>query len=325
MILTLNIGSSTLKYAVFDGDRPVCRHTIDVHEDGLSAAVADMLQRPELQHITLAAHRIVHGGERFTAPTVLTPSIEAALHDLTPWAPLHQPHNLAGVTALRTAFPHIPHVGCFDTAFHADLPKLTRSFALPERLRAIRRYGFHGLSYAGAARELRAQGVARAAVAHLGSGASVCALLHGRSHDVTTGLTALDGLPMATRCGSLDPGAALYLHDSGVDADVLYRESGLKGLSGISGDMRVLLAADHPRARFAVDYFCLHAAKHIAALSIALGGLDRLIFTGGIGENAPDIRTRIVQHLWFTQALTVHVRAADEEAEMALQIREMTS
>jgi acetate kinase len=251
-------------------------------------------------------HRVVHGGARFTGPTVITPSVLAELYELVPLAPLHQPYNLAAIEAVFERLPEVPQVACFDTSFHRRQPAVAQVIPLPRDLCAggLQRYGFHGLSYEYIASILpqEAPQIAkgRVIVAHLGSGASLCALNDGESVDSTFGFTALDGLCMGTRPGAMDPGAILYLlqnHNlSPKDLEtVLYKLSGLLGISGISSDMRVLLAHAEPAASLAVDYFVYRAAKEIGALAAVLGGIDGLVFTAGIGENSPEIRRRICE------------------------------
>jgi acetate kinase len=249
-------------------------------------------------------HRVVHGGIEFAAPVRIDEQVLARLEALCPLAPLHQPHNLAGIRAVAAAQPDLPQVACFDTAFHRAHPELADWFALPRRFYedGVRRYGFHGLSYEYIAGTLPAvapelaQG--RVVVAHLGNGASMCAMQGGRSVDSTMSFTALDGLPMGTRCGDLDPGVVLHLLRAyGMDADaieaMLYHECGLKGVSGISNDMRDLLASEDPRARQAIELFVWHIARELGALAAVLGGLDALVFTAGIGERSPAIRERV--------------------------------
>jgi len=251
-------------------------------------------------------HRVVHGGARFTGPTIITPSVLADLYELVPLAPLHQPYNLAAIEAVFERLPEVPQVACFDTSFHRRQPAVAQVIPLPRDLCAggLQRYGFHGLSYEYIASILpqEAPQIAkgRVIVAHLGSGASLCALRDGESVDSTFGFTALDGLCMGTRPGAMDPGAILYLlqnHNlSPKDLEtVLYKLSGLLGISGISSDMRVLLAHTEPAASLAVDYFVYRAAKEIGALAAVLGGVDGLVFTAGIGENSPEIRRRICE------------------------------
>jgi len=250
-------------------------------------------------------HRVVHGGTRFVEPVRVDAEALAALEELVALAPLHQPHNLAPIRAIAATAPDLPQVACFDTAFHRTQPAIAQAFALPASIteRGVRRYGFHGLSYEYVAHALP-QVDARAArgrvvVAHLGNGASMCAMHGGRSVASTMGFTAVDGLVMGTRSGALDPGVILYLMDElGMDARaierLLYRESGLLGVSGVSSDMRTLLASDAPGAKLAVDLFCYRAGRELGSLAAALGGLDALVFTGGIGENAASVRARIV-------------------------------
>ncbi|MEQ1800876.1 MAG: acetate/propionate family kinase [Gammaproteobacteria bacterium] len=249
-------------------------------------------------------HRVVHGGPGRAAPVVVTPAVLEELRALTPLAPLHQPDNLAAIEAITGLMPGVPQVACFDTSFHHGQPAVAGVVPLPREIcsRGIQRYGFHGLSYEYIASVLPqvAPEIAagRVIVAHLGSGASLCALRDGRSIDTTFGFTALDGLCMGTRPGALDPGIVLYLFQTlGLSASevetILYSRSGLLGISGISRDMRELLASDAPSARLAVDYFVYRAAREIGALAAVLGGLDGLVFTAGIGENSAEIRSRI--------------------------------
>ncbi|CAG2149280.1 acetate/propionate family kinase [Cupriavidus numazuensis] len=252
-------------------------------------------------------HRVVHGGSDFAQAVRIDDDVIARLEALIPLAPLHQPHNLTAIRAVRKAAPELLQVACFDTAFHAGHDMLAQLMALPYEYyeRGIRRYGFHGLSYEYIARRLGqvAPDVAagRVIVAHLGNGASLCAMRDGRSVDSTMGLTALDGMPMGTRCGAIDPGAVLWLAQQGMTADaiqnMLYGASGLKGLSGVSSDMRALLASEAPRARLAVDFYAYRAAQEIGKLAVTLGGLDTLVFTAGIGANSPPVRARICAHL----------------------------
>lgn len=249
-------------------------------------------------------HRVVHGGVKHAGPVRVTDAVLAELECLVPLAPLHQPHNLAAIRAVMARMPQVPQVACFDTSFHRGHPELADRFALPEALYAegIRRYGFHGLSYeyiAGALPRVAPEiAHGRVVVAHLGSGASMCALKDGRSVDSTLGFTALDGLPMGTRCGAIDPGVLLYLiGEKGLAPKaverLLYSDSGLKGLSGVSNDVRDLLASDKPGARLALDYFVYRINRELGALAAVLGGLDGVVFTAGIGENAPEIRARV--------------------------------
>lgn len=249
-------------------------------------------------------HRVVHGGSRYSRPTLVTSEVLSELRSLIPLAPLHQPHNLAAIESVADRLPGVPQVACFDTGFHQGRPAVAELVPLPrETCRAgLQRYGFHGLSYEYIASVLPqiAPEIARSRVivAHLGSGASLCAMHDGKSVDTTLGFTALDGLCMGTRPGALDPGVVLYLFQTlgltaGEVETILYKKSGLLGISGMSNDMRVLLESDAPPARLAVDYFVYRAAKEIGALAAVLGGIDALVFTGGIGENSPEIRRRI--------------------------------
>ncbi|MDQ0321543.1 acetate kinase [Pararhizobium capsulatum DSM 1112] len=344
-ILVVNAGSSSLKFQIFEiagvrlerrirgqmdgiGTRPRLRATAvdattlvdrsyepDVVKD-LPAAIAETrtwLQ--SLEGITLSAvgHRVVHGGPDYAQPILIDHDILDKLATFQELAPLHQPNNLAPIRLAMGINPDVPQIACFDTAFHRDHAVHTDCYALPWAFyeEGIRRYGFHGLSYEYIAERLAevapqiAQG--RVIVAHLGSGASMCALRDGRSLETSMGFTALDGLPMSTRPGQMDPGVVLYLLDQkGMSAadvtDLLYRASGLKGLSGISGDMRDLLASDHPRAALAIDHFIHRCALSVGMLAGALGGLDAFVFTAGVGENAPAIRARIAERLTWLGA-----------------------
>jgi acetate kinase len=338
VVLVLNAGSSSLKFCVYAidpagkpgvtakgqiegiGVRPrfvaqdargetladevLSMQAISGHADALSRLETWLRSRHAGVRLLAVGHRVVHGGVKFATSVVVTDSVLADLERLVPLAPLHQPHNLAAIRAVQARLPQVPQVACFDTSFHHGHPELADRFALPEALYAegVRRYGFHGLSY-----EYIAQALPRAApeiatgkvvVAHLGSGASMCALRAGKSVDSTLGFTALDGLPMGTRCGAMDPGVLLYLiMEKGLDVKaverLLYQESGLRGLSGVSNDVRDLLASDKPGARLALDYFVYRIIRELGALAAVLGGIDGLVFTAGIGENSPEIRARV--------------------------------
>lgn len=336
-ILGLNAGSSSLKFglyrsagepelllegqvdqigrgAVLELETPRGktrdRVSADNHEEALSRVMAALAPHLKDMEIAGVGHRVVHGGLEFAAPVVLTPEVEKALAELIPLAPLHQPHNLAGVAAARAAFPQAVQVACFDTAFHRGHPWVNDTFAIPRAYydEGIRRYGFHGLSYdyitGVVARDFPELHKGRIIIAHLGNGASMCAVREGRSVGSTMGFSALDGLPMGTRCGQIDPGVVLHLLvEKGMSPKavhhLLYEESGLLGLSDLSGDMRTLLASDAPEARQAIDYYVFRARREIGALSAVLGGLDALIFCGGIGENAAPIRERIVEGMEY--------------------------
>jgi acetate kinase len=313
------IGSAP-RFIVKDGEnRTTAEHPVerDVH-DGRTALgfLATWLQsRYTEARVVGVGHRVVHGGARYTRPTVITPEVLADLHKLVPLAPLHQPHNLAAIEAVAERLPAVPQVACFDTSFHRTQMPVAQLVPLPKEIRdnGVERYGFHGLSYEYIASVLPhiAPGIAsgRVIVAHLGSGASMCAMKDGRSLDSTLGFTALDGLCMGTRPGTVDPGVILYLfQELGLSAmeveTVLYKRSGLLGISGISNDMRELLASDAPAAKAAVDYFVYRAAKEIGALTASLGGVDGLVFTGGIGENSMEIRRRICEaSAWLGMAI----------------------
>ena len=336
-VLVLNAGSSSLKFCVYtlpaagqwrleargqvegigtkprfkakDGsDQLLAEQALDgtVHDastalDALAAWLRGHFREPRVLGV---GHRVVHGGARHAGPARVTAELLAELRALVPLAPLHQPHNLAAIDAIASRMPDVPQVACFDTSFHRGQPAVAELVPLPAELRreGVQRYGFHGLSYEYIAGVLpqAAPGLAtgRVIVAHLGSGASLCALRGGRSLDSSFGFTALDGLCMGTRPGALDPGVVLYLfQQKGLSAreveSLLYKRSGLLGISGISNDMRDLLRSTEPAARLAVDYFVYRAAREIGGLAAVLGGVDGLVFTAGIGENSAGIRARI--------------------------------
>jgi len=280
--------------------------------DHIVAFVRDQLQGQGLAGI---GHRVVHGGMAYAQPVRVDRRVLDDLAQFVPLAPLHQPHNLTPIRLLFERRPELPQVACFDTAFHRAQPELAQMFALPRELHdaGVRRYGFHGLSYEYIASVLPqldpAAAKGRTVVLHLGNGASMCALSGARSVASTMGFTAVDGLPMGTRCGALDPGVILYLMDQrGMDAraieKLIYSQSGLLGVSGISSDMRTLLASTEPRARLAVDLYVYRIGRELGSLAAALGGLDALVFTGGIGENSAEIRERVCRGAgWLGLAL----------------------
>ncbi|MES2032855.1 MAG: acetate/propionate family kinase [Pseudomonadota bacterium] len=330
-ILTLNAGSSSLKFAIYDampasplrlsgqvsglGGTPRLRAssqdagsvdevwTGPTDPDAILERLFDWLAANRADDIVAVGHRIVHGGRSFRAPTILTRQVIDQLAALSPLAPLHQPFNLDGVATARRRIPGALQVGVFDTAFHVDQPDVARLYALPRDLidEGVVAYGFHGLSYdyiAGALRDRDARAGGRAVVLHLGSGVSLCAMNDGRSVATTMGFSALDGPPMSTRSGALDPGVILHLlqtkgMDAGAVSDLLYNRSGLLGLSGVSGDMVTLLASTEPHARQALEVYVYRIVREIGSLAAAMGGLDTLVFTAGVGENAAQIRDRI--------------------------------
>lgn len=346
-ILTINAGSSSIKFALFETDgslattpsvsgqidgigasaKLIAKDHVGKHEVALALvgdqesqhrAALDFLLSWFTEHetgweIVAVGHRVVHGGERYAQPMVLDAEVLAALDTFVPLAPLHQPHNLNGVRALSTLLPKVPQVACFDTAFHRSNPAIAQMFAVPRWVTAegVRRYGFHGLSYEYIARVLpehigeRAQG--RVVVAHLGNGSSMCGMVDRKSIASTMGFTPLDGLVMGTRPGNIDPGVLLYLMDNKqMDAPtltrLLYKESGLLGVSGLSQDMRTLLAADSAEAKEAIDLYCYRIVRELGSLVMAIGGLDALVFTGGIGEHAAEIRRRVCASLGWLDA-----------------------
>ena len=361
-VLTLNAGSSSLKFAVYGVDDGAlgARLRLEGQVSGLDHEPRFSLVSEEgAQEIAVpggaaaghqgaydlvfdaidarlgdapllaVGHRVVHGGATFSAPARLSPATIAALDALSPLAPGHQPHNLAGVRAAIARWPEAPQVACFDTSFHRTQGRAAELFALPRRFadEGVIRYGFHGLSYeyiAGAAPTVmdRAGPPERMIVAHLGAGASMCAMKDGRSVATTMGFTALDGLPMGTRCGDLDPGVILYFLQekkmSAYDiADCLYRESGLKGLSGVASDMRALEASDAPEAAEAIAYFVYRCVREIGALAAVLGGVDALVFTAGVGENAARVRADILEGCrWLGFELDENANAAVREGRI---------
>jgi len=337
LILTLNAGSSSIKYSVYRQDNnepnelivgqvenlgPAAKLSITISGKKTNAdigaadhalAVKAILKalEPHLQNETVigVGHRVVHGGVEFDQPTLLTEDVIERLTALTPLAPLHQPHNLACIHAAIATFPHAAQVACFDTAFHRGQPWVNDTFAIPKKFyqKGVRRYGFHGLSYDFISNELDLThpdiSDSKVIIAHLGNGASMCAIDKGKSVGSTMGFSALDGLPMGTRCGQLDPGVLLYFMDQGRSSAeisrILYKESGMKGLSGITSDMRELLSSDAEDAKKAIDYYVFRIQREVGAMAAILGGLDALVFCGGIGENASQIRARVVENLGF--------------------------
>jgi len=321
-LLAVNTGSSSLKFALYEvqGTRlgAVLRKENQQNlkpglepgsafESSLNQLAQALQQIPGLR-LRAVAHRVVHGGPDFTHATRVDETVLQRLEALNSLAPLHQPHNLAGIRAFQRIFPQVPQVACFDTAFHASLPELETRLALPEALvqQGIRRYGFHGLSYAYIMQRLQSlstQAQGKVLMAHLGSGASLCAAYQGRSLATTMGFSALDGLMMGTRSGALDPGVLLYLLQQGWNwqqlQTLLYQQSGLLGVSGLSADMRVLRAADAPQAQLAIDLFTHRVIRECGALSACLQGLEVLVFTGGIGEHDPLLRHDVCQALGY--------------------------
>lgn len=305
MILALNCGSSSLKYVLFDGSRRVREGKIEgigvpggheTHAQAVHEAL-DSIGDIELRAV---GHRLVHGGPAHHAPARIDATLLASLRSVTRFAPLHLPAALAAIDAVSARFPRLPQVACFDTDFHWSMPEVARRLPIPAELDAmgVRRYGFHGLSYESVVEAIGARELGRAVIAHLGNGASMCAIREGRSIDTTMGFTPSGGLMMGTRAGDLDPGVLLFLiKERGYGATeierVVDRESGLLGVSGTTSDMKALLGRSDARAKLAVEMFCQIARKFIGALAAALGGIDSLVFTGGIGEHAAGIRQRI--------------------------------
>jgi acetate kinase len=292
------------------------------HDGALDHLVAYVREHLGADRLVGVGHRVVHGGLEYTRPVRADADVLQALEKFVPLAPLHQPHNLAPIRLLLERAPGMPQVACFDTSYHRSNPEIAQMFALPAEMHAqgIRRYGFHGLSYEYIASVLpgfdaKAAG-GRTVVLHLGNGSSMCAILAGKSVASTMGFTAVEGLPMGTRCGSIDPGVLLYLMDQrGMDAraieKLIYNQSGLLGVSGISSDMRTLLASEEPRAKLAVDLYLYRIRRELGSLAAALGGLEAVVFTAGIGENAAVIRERVCRDAAW---LGVELDAAANEA-----------
>ncbi|MEG6507827.1 acetate/propionate family kinase [Methyloligella sp. 2.7D] len=379
VLLTFNPGSSTVKLGLYTleatGVRRLGGGMIDLRHTPLKLVIDDGTRTREVSlksplsedvHEVIAetldwishhipsgeiagvGHRVVHGGDLFTGPVLITPEVEAGIAELIPLAPLHQPKAVRLIRAVRRLWPDLPQTASFDTAFHGQQTDLVRRFAIPRELfdEGIKRYGFHGLSYAYIAGALKRQAPelaeGRVVIAHLGSGASLCGIEGGISRDSSMGFSTLDGIPMATRCGALDPGVLLHLLEERGDSietvdDMLYHRSGLLGVSGISADSRDLLESEAPAAAEAIDLFCFRIAQVTAQIAVTLGGLDGFVFTAGIGENQPEVRTKVMQHLAWLGAsldeaanaenafsihapdsrLAVHVMATDEEQVIA--------
>ncbi|MBN9447022.1 MAG: acetate/propionate family kinase [Bosea sp.] len=353
LFVTFNAGSSTVKIGLFAlteaGPKRVGKGVIDFREpplrfrliegpdtfdialeaqpgDPLDSVLGEAFRRLswhfDLGSIVAMGHRIVHGGDSFAGPVRVDDAVLEALEALVPLAPLHQPQGLGLIRAIRRLRPGLPQTASFDTAFHRTHADIVRRFAIPRAMhdQGIRRYGFHGLSYRFIARELARReptlAKGRVVVAHLGSGASLCGLDGGISRDTSMGFSALDGIPMATRCGALDPGVLLHLLAEGYDAgrleDLLYRRSGLLGVSGISADSRDLIDSDRPEAREALDLFCFRITGEIGRLAMTLGGLDAIVFTAGIGEHQPPIRAAVAERLrWLGLELDEAANAAN--------------
>ncbi|MBL9046224.1 MAG: acetate kinase [Tabrizicola sp.] len=348
MLLIVNAGSSSLKLKVFDGAEAVARASLErIAEGGHRAALERGLAEAgvPVERLRAAAHRVVHGGSGLTETCRVTPEVLAGIRACVPLAPLHNPANLVGIQAVAELAPHLPQYACFDTAFHATNPEVATAYALPlkERQRGLRRYGFHGTSYAALVRILSARGVLpeRLLACHLGNGASLCAIVNGRSVATTMGYSPLDGLTMGTRAGAIDGNAVLRLaelHGVARAGEILNRESGLLALGG-SNDLRVLHRAKTPEAAFGLEHFSYWAVRHAGSMVAAMGGLDAVVFTGGIGENDHGVRASILAGLGYLgvvmdepanrqNASAVHVKAsrvaiwivpADEERQIALE------
>ena len=330
-ILAVNAGSSSLKYAVFTDKLQL----VDKGQD-TGSGVAQWLSDigVAVRDVIGVGHRIVHGGTKFLAPTIVNDAVLLELQNLSSLAPLHMPIGLEVLQELRRLLPHAPHVACFDTAFHATQPDAAKRLPLPRAYHdcGYQRYGFHGLNYAHVVQALPKQTgkslPARLLVAHLGNGASMCAIRNGKSLATTMGYSTADGLVMGTRSGTIDPGVLIaLLRNEGLNAesleDLLYRRSGLLGVSGISSDMRELLASAEISAAEAIDYYCYHASRHAGSLVAAMGGIDAVVFTGGIGENSHVVRDKIMGHLKWLNIADVFVIKADEELAIAGHVNDL--
>jgi acetate kinase len=359
-LLILNAGSSSVKFQLFGRSADLPRLAIgsvtgigtapvlDVQRDGTDSKIKANLPVEDTQKravrriidwvdglnagwkITAVAHRVVHGGAEFFEPMLITSDVFHRLKKLIPLAFLHQPHHLAAIGVIARNLPFIPQIACFDTAFHAHHEEKFTNYALPQSItdKGVHRYGFHGLSYAWSAQVMKKDypdlAAGRIVVAHLGNGSSLCAIKDGKSVDTTMGMSVLDGVPMGTRCGSIDPGVVFYLmREFGMSMteveSMLYTKSGLKGMSGVSNDVKVLLESDNPRAKYALDYFTTYIAKFVASLAASMGGIDGLVFTGGIGEHAEPVRKVILDRLAFLKIPRVIIIPANEERYMAEQ------
>ena len=350
-VITLNAGSSSIKFALYAnggewpkmlatgqiealglipefevrraGDKNKTKRTLDGadapknHSDGVKIILGWLESAFPGLRVGAVGHRVVHGGKKYSHPTVVDDAVLRDLEAFTPLAPLHEPHNVAGIVAAKTAFPGVPQIACFDTAFHRTQPFVADTYGLSPQFydEGVRRYGFHGLSYEYITRRLAdiagpASDVTdRVIICHLGSGASIAGVKRGKGISCTLGFSPLEGLPMGTRCGQIDPGVLLYLMQqkqmsASEISDLLYKKSGLKGMSGVSNDMRDLQASADPRARQAIDYFIYRIQREIGSLMAALGGLDTLVFTAGIGSNSPEVRAEVCEGLgWAGVAL----------------------
>lgn len=358
VLLTINAGSSSIKFSLFEienglkmldvgqvsgiGTKPKLKINDEtkelpagsLHKEAFEVIVNWLDEHESGADIVAAGHRVVHGGLEFTEHMIVNATVIAKLRELTPLAPLHQPHNLAAIDILSSLKPNMPQIACFDTAFHSHHDPLFNLYAIPKTLRdkGIRHYGFHGLSYEWVTHVLQDEypklAKGKVIAAHLGSGASICAIKNGIGVDTTMGMTIFEGLPMGTRSGSIDPGAILYmLRNLGMSADeverILRDESGLKGLSGISNDVKTLTESKDPNARMAIDYFVLKVAQFVGSLAVSLGGVDTLVFTGGIGENSQLIREAVLKRVEFLNIKQSIVIPANEEKIIAMHTRRL--
>lgn len=351
--LAINVGSSSIKFSVFaanqnlkelvsgniyvkdgvaeflvKGQKAITISKNATPKSGIDYLIKWLKSQKTLWNIIAIGHRVVHGG-KFTHAITITPSVIKELTTLSTLAPLHQPYNILAIKKFMQTFPKTEQIACFDTSFHTTISKLVRSYAIPKKYRdsGVKRYGFHGLSYQWVANVLKTKYPtiynSRVVAAHLGNGSSLCAMKRGKSLDTTMGMTALDGLPMGTRSGTIDTGTLIYmLRNYGLSLDelehILEFDSGLKGLSGISNDVRTLITNNSTACKFALDFYAFKVAQGIAQMAVSASGIDALIFTGGIGENATSVRRKILSHLKFLGNFKVIIIKCDEERMIAL-------
>ena len=331
-ILVVNAGSSSLKFAVFDGVNLVRKGQVSELTNAGHQIVRWLGEVGlEISGFSGIGHRIVHGGRTFVKPTLVDEKAQAELQSLCSLAPLHMPFGLEVLDELRRLAPGVPQVACFDTAFHTTQPDVAKRLPLPGEYheRGYQRYGFHGLSYEHVIASFGENIPKRLLIAHLGNGSSMCAVVDGRSIATTMGFSTADGLVMGTRSGAIDPGVLIaLLRDEKLSVEeleeLLYRRSGLLGVSGITSDMRELLISQDPAAMAAVGYYCYHAARHAGSLAVAMGGVDAVAFTGGIGENSEIVRTKIMNHLGWL-GVKAHTVATNEELVIAKQVAALLS
>lgn len=333
-IIVFNVGSSSVKFRIYDAHNleEISSEKIKCDAENTHQQAIQSILRKHGINFSAAIHRVVHGGPHYGGAMCIDDEVLAELEKFAPFAPLHQVHNIAAIRSLQNLCPTLKQYACFDTSFHQGHDAVFDTYALPAHIRnlGLRRYGFHGLSYQWVAQSLENEYPVfykgRVIAAHLGNGASVCAMLGGKSIDSSMGLTALEGLPMGTRSGSIDPGLVLYLaKDLKMPTDeienMLYNQSGLLGLSGLSNDVEILLKSESPQAKFALDVFCLKTAQAIAQMAVSIGGMEALVFTGGIGENAVALRHKVIEYLSFMPKFETIIIHTNEEKVMMQDVK----